>query len=131
MKPFRLFQIVLALLLVTSAIGWTAPASRRDSAPYAIHVVVDASAPAGASLIINVKGDSTTYEANHVLASVCVPVMPDSAGATLRVIAAVNGQALGAVMVVFFPSEQLRQVNIQADSAGIHVRRQTALSCTL
>lgn len=48
MKPFRLFQIVLALLLVTSAIGWTAPASRRDSAPYAIHVVVDASAPAGA-----------------------------------------------------------------------------------
>lgn len=118
-----------ALLVIAAAFAFT-PAKRWvPSQPYAIALQIDSTAPDGAQLALNVKGDSTVYTAEGVLRHVCVPVIPDSAGTTARLIVGVNGQAIFTSFIVFFPSSQLPQVNVIADSGGVHVRRSPVLTC--
>lgn len=122
----RWWKYATAILVIASLFAFS-PAPRPVT--YDLNVVVDASAPDGASLAINVVGDSETYVANHELAHVCIPVTPDSAGSTARVIMLMGGQPIGAVVVVFFPTDQLPEVKIVADSTGVHIRRSAAVTC--
>lgn len=118
-----------ALLVIAAAFAFT-PAKRWVPSPsYAIALQIDSSAPDGAQLVVNVKGDSTEYVAEGVLRHVCIPVVPDSAGITARLVVGVNGQPILSTFIVFFPNPSLPQVNVIADSGGVHVRRSTVLTC--
>lgn len=123
----RWWKYATAVLVIASLFAFTP--IPRPVATYDLNVVVDASAPDGASLAINVVGDSETYVANHELAHVCIPVTPDSVGSTARVIMLMQGQPVGAVMVVFFPTAQLPEMKLIADSNGVHIRRSASVTC--
>lgn len=124
----RLFRYALALLVLASAtVAW----SPRPVVPtYAVALQVDTSAPEDVRLQAQVTGDSMVYESTRVLAHVCIPVVPDSAGATMRLLVSNEGHLLGALYIVFYPSAELPEMIIRADSSGVHVRRSAVLTCS-
>lgn len=112
------------LSVCLAALCWVRPATSQ-----AVRAVVDSTAPDGAVLVLNVKGDMNTYRIDRTVRDLCIPVAADSAGVTFRIVTVYKDQVLGASFVLFYPNDSLRQVNVTADSAGVHIRRQQKADC--
>lgn len=127
------FPSVFRLAAAALVIGLALTAARPAPAHYAIHMQVAPTAPAGAQMMLRLAGDSDSYVAGGVLKSVCVPVTPsDSTGVTAALVWGIQGQgAAGAVYVSFFPNAAMPQLNIVADSDGVHDYGSSALTCRL
>ena|SRR5690348_10321225 len=116
MKFLALVGLCLLGLVTASAVR------RPDPAPADILVTIDKSAPEGVVLMVQVGGDTTSYEASGVLKHVCIPVYkvnPDY-GIVAAVVFAKPGFAPRVEWVVWDPTnEGLEHLNIVADSAGV------------